>query len=85
MKRVASCSSDLNVNWETIHPHGDFNKKLHHHRLQWISVAFENSVAGVSSPDNKHMLLILSGHKTLHEIFNTTIINCNMKPMCLAM
>ena len=46
--------------------------------LQWISVVLENSVDGVSCPDNKqYTLLILSGHKTSSmEFSNATEIHC---------
>ena len=50
--------------------------------IQWISVALENSVEGVSCPGNKqYMLLILSGHETPSmEFSNPTVPKHSLLP-----
>ena len=54
--------------------------------LQWISVALENSVKGVSCPDNKqYTLLILSEHGTLStEFSNATAIKGGVGPVLIS-
>ena len=49
-------------------------------RVQWISVALENSVEEVSCPDNiNSVYCLLSGHETLTtEFSNATEIHCSM-------